>query len=241
MQHEIGRIKAIFRYPVKSMAGMNLNEAQLGFHGIEGDRRFAFRRIEEHGGFPWLSASRLNELILFKPICADGQLIPIRVNTPQGKSLEIRSRELSDEISRSLGAEVQLMQLKHGIFDEASLSLISSATIQHIAGEMETPMDVRRFRPNLLIETGSGNPFEEDAWVGRTFSFGEETDGPAVSITLRDKRCMMINLDPDTAEQNVSIMKYVMRLNDNYAGVYASVIRSGNLAIGQKVYAIETN
>lgn len=238
MKHEIGRIKAIFRYPVKSMAGMNLNETQLSLHGIEGDRRFAFRRMEEQGGFPWLTASRLNEMILFKPVCEDGNLIPSHVHSPEGKSFEFRSQELSTEISHRFRAEVQLMQLNQGIFDEAGLSLISQATIQHIAQVTETPMDIRRFRPNLLIETGDGKPFEEDNWVEKTFSFGDEAEGPAVNITLRDKRCMMINLDPDTAQQNVGIMKSVMQLNDNYAGVYGTVIRSGNLTVGQKVYVI---
>lgn len=52
MRHEKGHIKKIFRYPVKSMAGMELTKTQLGFHGLEGDRRFAFRRMSEQGDFP---------------------------------------------------------------------------------------------------------------------------------------------------------------------------------------------
>ncbi len=67
MKREIGRIKAIFRYPVKSMAGIELTNAKLGFRGLEGDRRFAFRRMTENGDFPWLSASRMPEMIMFKP------------------------------------------------------------------------------------------------------------------------------------------------------------------------------
>lgn len=56
MTIEIGQIKAIFRYPVKSMAGEQLDSANLGWHGLDGDRRFAFRRIADKGGFPWLTA-----------------------------------------------------------------------------------------------------------------------------------------------------------------------------------------
>ena len=58
----VGRICEINRYPVKSMAGVSTDSAVLGWHGLAGDRRFAFRRIGDEGGFPWLSASGLPEL-----------------------------------------------------------------------------------------------------------------------------------------------------------------------------------
>ena len=61
MSIPIGRVRSLFRYPVKSMAGVSLEHASLGWHGIEGDRRFAFRRVTEKGGMPWLTASRLPE------------------------------------------------------------------------------------------------------------------------------------------------------------------------------------
>jgi uncharacterized protein YcbX len=68
MPIEIGQIEAIFRYPVKSMRGEPLDAATLGWHGLDGDRRLAFRRLDERGGSPWLSASKLPELILFTPV-----------------------------------------------------------------------------------------------------------------------------------------------------------------------------
>ncbi|MEO6695482.1 MAG: MOSC N-terminal beta barrel domain-containing protein [Ignavibacteria bacterium] len=239
MKHEIGHIKAIFRYPVKSMAGIELTKAQLGFHGIEGDRRFAFRRMADQGGFPWLSASRLPEMILFKPIYQqenEDSLIPSHVRTPEGNDLELRSSELSEEISRRLGSEVQLMHLKQGIFDDASISMISNETIFRIEKESERSIDIRRFRPNLYIETNSGKPFEEDKWIGRTVFFGEESDGPAVSLTSRDKRCVMVNFDPDTAHSDARVMKSIIKLNENNAGGYGTVIKIGNIIVGQKVY-----
>lgn len=68
MDIEIGRIQAIYRYPVKSMAGEVLERTQLGWYGLEGDRRFAFRRVAEKGGFPWLTASKVPALLLYRPI-----------------------------------------------------------------------------------------------------------------------------------------------------------------------------
>ena len=58
MPTEIGQVEAIYRYPVKSMGGQRLELAELGWHGLVGDRRLAFRRMDERSGMPWLTASR---------------------------------------------------------------------------------------------------------------------------------------------------------------------------------------
>jgi uncharacterized protein YcbX len=235
---EIGRIKRIFRYPVKSMAGVQLDHVGLGWHGLNGDRRFAFRRLADQSGFPWLSASRLPQLLLYKPIGAAevDKDLPTHVRTPDGAELELHSDELQNEVSRRHGSPVQLMQLKHGIFDEAAVSLINVVTIRELEREADRRLDVLRFRPNIVIESDGVEPFAEDQWVGKTLRFG--TDGPAVSITMRDLRCVMINLDPETAETDSSVMKAALRLNANHAGVYATVICEGELRIDQKVYLV---
>ena len=67
----LGHIHELTRYPVKSMAGVATDSAVLGWHGLQGDRRFAFRRLNENSGFPWLTASRLPELLLYQPFGLD--------------------------------------------------------------------------------------------------------------------------------------------------------------------------
>jgi uncharacterized protein len=238
----LGRINAIFRYPVKSMAGESLDVAKLGWHGIEGDRRFAFRRATDKSNFPWLNASKLPELILFRPFAIDGsdvELPPTHVRTPDGKEYELYSRELREDISSRFGSDVELMNLKAGVFDEASISVITRSTVQCIERESGRDIDLRRFRPNVVIETpmeGIGaEPFAEDRWVGRTLMFGEGDDYAAVKVYMKDERCRMINLDPDTAERDVQVMRTVARLNKNYAGGYGTVVRAGELRVGQVV------
>jgi hypothetical protein len=78
-------------------------------------------------------------------------------------------------------------------------------------------------------------PFEEDRWVGKVLEFGSDGTGPAISVNMRDLRCVMINLDPDTAEANADVMKTVIRMNENYAGVYGTVVKKGELRVGQVV------
>ena len=236
--HKIGNVKAIYRYPVKSMAGELLDVARLGWHGIEGDRRLAFRRLSDKSGFPWLIASKLPQLLLYKPFGLDNNTaepLPTHVCTPDGKEYELRSNELREELSGRDGSDVELMNLKHGIFDEACISVISLGTVRCVQRESGRDVDLRRFRPNIVIETDSAEPFEEDRWVGQTLMFGEGNSGAALSVTMRDERCVMVNLDPDTAERDPAVMKTVVRMNENYAGVYGTVVRAGELRVGQVV------
>lgn len=235
---QLGRVCEIVRYPVKSMAGVATESAFLGWHGLEADRRFAFRRMADESGFPWLSASRLPQLLLYQPDGLgqnNGEPVSTHVRTPSGARVELQSPELKAEIADLLGSGVELMKLKHGIFDEAPVSVISLATIARIGLEAGLELDRRRFRANIVVETERSEPFLEDEWVGRVLVFGDNSRGPAVSVTMCDPRCVMLNLDPDTGEQDSRIMKAVVRLNQNNAGVYATVVRTGAIRVGDRV------
>jgi MOSC domain-containing protein len=236
MRIEVGRVHAIYRYPVKSMAGESVDAASLGWHGLDGDRRFAFRRIADRGGFPWLTASGLTALILYQPFGGAGDPLPTHVRAPGGEEFELRGEALRKHLSERHGAELELMQLDHGIFDEAHISVISLATIRGVEREAGRALEVCRFRPNIVLDTDGAAPFFEDGWVGGTLAFGMDGSGAAVNVTMRDKRCMMINLDPDTAVQDPVVMKAVVRMNDNNAGVYGTVVGAGEVRVGQRVF-----
>jgi uncharacterized protein YcbX len=127
------------------------------------------------------------------------------------------------------------MKLMHGIFDEATVSVISLTTIAGIGREAGLDLDRRRFRANIVVETPHGEPFVEDGWIGGTLVFGDGDPRPAVSVTMLDVRCMMLNLDPETAAQDARVMKTVVRLNKNTAGVYATVVQTGTIRVGDRV------
>jgi uncharacterized protein YcbX len=235
---EIGHIEAIFRYPVKSMGGERLDAANLGWHGLDGDRRLAFRKMDDRSGFPWLTAGKLPDLLLFAPQRRDDAApedLPTHVRTPDGEELPLFGEELAAEVGRRHGAPVQMMQMKHGIFDEASVSVIASDTVHEISRLAGRSPDVRRFRPNIVARLLRSGPFQEDAWVGGVLSFGEGDDAPAVTVTMRDLRCSMLNLDPDSASSAPEMMKAVVRANQNTAGIYGTVTRTGRLAVGQPI------
>ncbi|MEP6732377.1 MAG: MOSC domain-containing protein [bacterium] len=242
MTIEIGKVEAIFRYPVKSMAGERLEAANVGWDGIDGDRRLALRRTQVRSNFPWLSASKLPDLILFTPVRDEGDVgggIPTHVRTPDGETMEVFGDALAAEIERRHGAPVEMMHLRNGVFDAACISVIATDTIEEIGRLAAIDADVRRFRPNILVRLLRPNPFEEDTWVGGVLSFGDESDGPRVSVTMRDERCSMVNFDPDSARTAPEMLKSIVRRNQMNAGIYATVIRTGRLAIGQTIYLHE--
>ena len=238
MMKPIGHVCEIVRFPIKSMAGITTESAFLGWHGLDGDRRFAFRRLDDHSGFPWLTASRLPELLLYHPFGIDrsnGELLPTYVRTPAGIHAELGGLALESEIAERYGGRVELMQLKHGIFDDAPISVISRATIAAIGREAGMELNPRRFRANILLETHNPEPFQEDGWVGGRLVLGHIEPRPAVSVTARDVRCMMINLDTDTGKQDARVLKAVARLNASNAGVYGMVAQTGSIRVGQPV------
>lgn len=234
MIQELGHVCELVRYPIKSMAGVATESAVLGWHGLDGDRRFAFRRVGDESGFPFLTAGRLGAMLLYHPVGLDessGEPLPTHVRTPSGEEVELRSAALQNEISSRFGKDVELMHFRNGIFDDGTVSIISQATIGGICTEAGMPLDRRRFRANIVLETPDVAPFLEDGWVSGTLTFGEA----AVRVTLRDVRCAMLNLDPDRGTQDPQMMKTVVRLNDNNAGVYGTVVQAGRIRVGDRV------
>jgi uncharacterized protein YcbX len=241
---EIGQVEAIFRYPVKSMRGEPLEAANLGWNGLDGDRRLAFRRMDNRSDFPWLSASTLPDLILFTPqrceydVHEDGAQgdLPTHVRTPDGEVMPVFGENLAAEVGRRYGAPVEMMQLKNGIFDDASISVIAADTVREVGRLAGISPDVRRFRPNVVVRLLRPVPFQEDEWLGGVLSFGEGDDAPAIAVTMRDIRCSMVNLDPDSASPAPEMLKAVVRVHQNTAGIYGAVTRIGRLAVGQTIF-----
>lgn len=238
------------------MRGEAVEAASLGWHGIEGDRRLALRLIEQRGGFPWLTAGKLPDLVLFTPQRRDDgsdEALPSHIRTPEGDELPLFGDALAADIGRRHGAPVQMMHMKHGIFDDASISVITSETVREIGRLAAGNPDVRRFRPNIVVRSTRGVPFEEDEWIGGVLTFGDAPDAPgapdgpdapgatnasgppAVAVTMPDARCAMVNIDPDAGSLAPGVLKAVVRANRNNAGIYATVTRIGRVAVGQPV------
>src|SRR5262249_36121672 len=120
----VGAVSALYRYPVKSMRGEALDEARLYWHGIEGDRRYAFVRAGNYTSFPWLTAREVPDMLRYTPYLSDPGLpreSPVRVRTPCGEDVPVESEALRRELESRSGGRVHLLHLNRGAPDSASL------------------------------------------------------------------------------------------------------------------------
>jgi uncharacterized protein len=228
---EVGRVVALWRYPVKSMAAERLEQAEVSWHGLAGDRRWAFVRAGlVRSGFPWLTIRERPAMGLYRPSFAEpGRPDASRtvVRTPAGKELDVVDPALAAE----LGDGVRVIKQDRGVFDTMPLSLITTRAVAGVGALVGAELDVRRFRPNLLVEAAGDEAFPEDAWVGRVLRIGELQ----MRVDQRDKRCVMVNVDPETTERDPAILRAIARERQACLGVYGSTVRPGRVVVGDAV------
>ncbi|MBI3159985.1 MAG: MOSC domain-containing protein [Chloroflexi bacterium] len=236
-------LAGIFRYPVKGMRGQVLERANLGWHGLAGDRRFAFLDGEDdRSGFPWLTGRKSPGMVLYQAAFAgeedEGPPQIVTVTNAQGDSHHLNSEALLAELTGLFGRTPQLFRMKRGCFDSMPVSLISRSTVAGIGEQVEMELDARRFRPNLLIDILPGLAEREEDWMDGLLVFGEREDSPRLRLNRPNKRCVMITLDPETGAAAPVILKYVARSRDECAGVYSSVEKPGALIAGESIFLI---
>jgi uncharacterized protein len=229
-EREVGRVAALWRYPVKSMGAERLEEVEVSFRGLAGDRRWAFVRAGiERSGFPWMTIRERSDMGHFRPSFVD----PSRpdasrtlVRTPAGAELDVVDPALAAE----LGDGVRVIKQDRGVFDSMPLSLISTQSIAAFAALVGGELDPQRFRPNLLIDTPEG-AFGEEAWVGSVLRIG----GIRMRVDEQDERCVILNVDPVTAERDPIVLRTLARERKACIGVYGSTVQPGRVAVGDPV------
>lgn len=169
----VGRIVGLWRYPVKSMGAEALTEAQVSWHGLAGDRRWAFIRDSvEQSGFPWLTLRDREDMSHYRPILTDPgrpDTSPTVVQAPSGAVFDVVDPALGAELCPG-GARV--IRQSRGVFDTFPLSLITTQTIAGLGELVGDRLDVQRFRPNILVEATADGPYAEEAWVGCVLRLG---------------------------------------------------------------------
>jgi uncharacterized protein len=226
---EVGRVAALWRYPVKSMAAEPLEEVEVAWAGFAGDRRWAFVRSGiERSGFPWMTIRQRSNMGEYRPSFVD----PSRpddsrtvVRTPTGDELEVVDPALAAE----LGEGVRVIKQDRGVFDAMPLSLISTQSVAALGALVGSELDPLRFRPNLLIE--ASEPYEEETWVGSVVRVG----GMAMRVDQQDERCAIVTVDPVTSERNPAVLRTIAQQRDTCMGVYGSTVTPGRVAVGDPV------
>lgn len=226
----VGRVAALWRYPVKSMAGEALDGVEVSWSGLAGDRRWAFIRDGQvRSGFPWLTMRERPELAHYRPRFAEPDrpnASPVLVCTPSGGEFDVADPALAAE----LGPGVRVLKQDRGVFDTMPLSLLTTQTLASLGRLIGAGLAARRFRPSLLVETCGGD-FPEDARVGRVLRIG----GLRMRVDQRDQRCVMVTIDPVTLRRNPAILRAIARERDARPGVYGSTTEPGRLTVGDLV------
>lgn len=228
----VGRVVGLWRYPVKSMRAETLTEVDVSWHGLAGDRRWAFvRNAMARSGFPWLTLRKRGDMNLYSPSFVD----PARpdksltvVRTPSGSTFDVADPALAAELYPT-GARV--IKQDRGIFDTFPLSLITTQTIERLGEMVGERLDVQRFRPNLLVEAADEWPFPEDGWLGCVLRIGEIL----MRVDKRDGRCVVVTIDPESTERSPKILRTVASERQGCLGVYGSTVVPGRVAMGDPV------
>jgi uncharacterized protein YcbX len=230
---EVGRVAGLWRYPVKSMAAEALVACEASWHGIAGDRRWAFVRDGiVRSNFPWLTIRERPDMWHYRPAFAEPErpeASATTVTTPSGAVLDV----VDPALAAQLGDGVRVIKQNRGVFDIAPLALITTQTIAGLATLVgaTAPLEALRFRPNLLVEAADGAAFPEDAWVGRVLQIG----GLRLRVDQRDQRCVLVNIDPETTGRDPAILRTIAQERQSRLGVYGTTVQPGRVAVGDPV------
>jgi len=256
----VGTVESLWRYPVKSMRGEELDEMFAGYAGVYGDRLFAFESSAAPKAFPYFTGREQRQLLRYRPrfrypdkaarpvnlaeaesmppgvnpVSADPAELMVDVETPDGKTLAIDNPALIDRLRADIDQKLQLKLLRsdRAMTDCRPLSLFAVQSAEKLGEETGMTVDKRRFRANVYLDLTSSDGFAEDAFVGRSLRIGSKV---VISVLERDPRCAMITIDPDTAEKTPVLLKKVAQAHSGMAGVYGAVIIEGMLRKGDAV------
>lgn len=267
-QMTAGKVVSIWRYPLKSMMGEELNSSYISERGLLGDRTYALIDQETGNVVSAKNPRKWGNLFDFHasfrdPLKDVENIPPIRITFPDGTQIYSDQGDIDHNLSKVLGREVSIMKASldkpnyeeywpniEGLaqrnvvtteamppktfFDIAVIHILTTSTINRMRQLYpEGRFEVRRFRPNIVVESASGEKdFIENSWVGKKIRIGKEI---LLNINAPCTRCVMITLPQGDLPKDLGILHTVAKYNQVHAGVYASVHRGGTIHRGDPV------
>jgi uncharacterized protein len=281
LQATLGSVVSLWRYPVKSMMGEELNAAEVTERGLLGDRAYALVDSSDGKVASAKNPRKWPQLFDFRAAFVDtprsgATVPPVRITLPDGTVVTSEQSDLNQVLSRALNREVRLDAAERGqhevvesispnpwtpkaeeywpdmegldyrdtvtdfdlpegtFFDCAVVHLLTTATLDRLRELYpEGRFEVRRFRPNVIVETADGaKDFVENAWIGRTVALG---DAVRLSITGPCPRCVMTTLPQGDLPKDPGILRTAAQHNQANVGLYASVLRGGQVRRGDAI------
>lgn len=239
----------IFRYPVKGLSPDRMNEAALTVGGtIAYDRAFAIENGSQDFDpaapkhFPkikFLMLMRDERLARFQTrfdeatstlTISDKERELMRANLMTSEGRTAIEHFMSDHMKDELRGSPRIVHapgFSHSDAPYKLLSIINLATLREVEKLTGKPIDPLRFRANIYVE--GLEPWEDHAWIGKTFRIGEATFKGFFKIP----RCAATNVNLDTATRDMDIPKTLQRVYDHVdLGIYAEVSGAGTIRRG---------
>jgi uncharacterized protein YcbX len=265
-----GKVVSLWRYPVKSMLGEELNTSYVTERGLVGDRVYAVIDRQTSKVASAKNPRKWGKLFDFRSLFIDQPQVvenipPVRITLPDGSNISSDQDDIDSSLSKVFDREVSLIKASSfekpsyeeywpdidglaqrkkvtdeampskTFFDIAVIHLLTTSTINRLRELYpEGRFEVRRFRPNIVIDSESGekNDFIENSWVGKKITIGEDI---VITVTGPCTRCVMISLPQGDLPQDLGILRTVSRYNQVNVGVYASVHHGGTIHRGDPI------
>ena len=278
---KVGTIKAIWRYPVKGMAGETVEQCEIGPAGLKGDRVWALRDVERQE----IQSCKFRPELLMCTARTRGDGSHVDIAFPGGTSLGSDDPTVHRQLSDLVGHESTLESLRPldeldfyrrykpdatSWLDELKATftrepgepypdfssmpqqaqdfvtvpgtfflvtpfhIITTATMRHMQGlHPEADWDLRRFRPNIVIDTNAGDEgLVEQDWIGKTVTVGDVR----VDCTATAPRCGAVTRKQEGLSFDASMLRTIVREADQNLGIYGSIPGEGILRVGDAVY-----
>ncbi|WP_219898665.1 MOSC domain-containing protein [Phormidesmis priestleyi] len=260
----VGSIVSMWRYPVKSMLGEELNTTEVMERGLMGDRAFALvdaetgaiisAKLPRKWGVLFDCRAALDSPTQVKITLPDGSIVmgnaadvneilsqafgrkvKLSIAPPEAPSIEMYTPDIAD--IPDANTETNAAIRPNTFFDAATVHLLTTATLNQFQSLKPTSrFETRRFRPNFVIQPISGaTGFVENDWVGKTLVIGDQV---RLNITEPCPRCVMTTMPQSELPNDVDILRTIVRHNQGHVGIYASVVQGGTIRRGDRVAII---
>lgn len=236
----IGKLVHLNRYPVKSFAGEALDRVEIANYGLYGDRSYAFMDETKTDWDAYITARQIPQMLAYRAEMSGkgtaDQFPDVLVTAPAGHTRGWDEQLLS-EIQAYTKIKLSMSRCHPTATDQlavdiGSILIITDASLRELEKLWGKRLDPRRFRANMIIAMREGVGWKENDLIGKQLHVGNVI----LHIDSWCERCAMIAIDPDTLERDTSLLRVINERMDLKYGVYASVIKTGEISVGEKVF-----